>query len=482
MYDVLIIGCGIVGAALSYELSKFELAVAIVEKDNDVANATSKANSAIIHAGYDPEPGTLMAKLNVEGSSMAKKLCTDLDVPYKQIGSLVLAFDKEELPLLEELYERGVTNGVPDMKLLDGEAVKKLEPNVNPDVRAGLYAASTAIVSPWEYALAMAETAVQNGAELFLNSKVTAIERIDAGYRVRTSSGSFEAKYVLNASGTHGDTIHNMIAEPEFKITPIRGQYYLLDKSEGTRVNHVIFQCPTKKGKGVLVAPTVHGNLIAGPDSEDVPDRENTATTSYGLSHVMNAARKSIASINFRESVRNFSGVRAASDHPDFILAESKTAKGFYDIAGIKSPGLSAAPAIAKMAAGLLQEAGLALKEKEDYCKKRKKIRFNDLPIEEKNRLIIKNPAYGRVICRCETVTEGEIINALHSPIIPHSIDGVKRRCNAGMGRCQGGFCGPRVLEIMSRELKLPPEKIVQDKEESIVIIGETKAGGLTNV
>jgi glycerol-3-phosphate dehydrogenase len=273
-----------------------------------------------------------------------------------------------------------------------------------------------------------------------------------------------------------------MAAKPEFEILPNRGQYYLLDKSEGSRVSHVIFQCPTKEGKGVLVSPTVHGNLIAGPNSEEVLNPEDTATTSPGLLSVMKTAQKSVPSVNFRESIRNFSGLRAVANRDDFIIAEAKTAKGVIDLAGIKSPGLSAAPAIAKMAVELLQESGLTLNQKESYCDTRKRIRFHELSIEEKNALILKNPAYGRVICRCETITEGEIVDALHSPIPPHSLDGIKRRCNAGMGRCQGGFCGPRVLEIISRELKIPSNEILQDKIGSIIITGETKMGGLSNV
>ncbi|HHW31629.1 MAG TPA: NAD(P)/FAD-dependent oxidoreductase [Clostridiaceae bacterium] len=481
MYDVIIIGCGIVGTAAAYELSKYNCSVAVLEKENDVACGTTKANSAIIHSGYDTKPGTLMARLNVEGAKLAKELCRRLDVPYKQIGSLVLAFSQEDLSILKKLYDQGIRNGVQGLELLTAEQVKKMEPNISPDILGALYSPTGAIVTPWEYALAMAETAVRNGVDLYLNSGVYAIEKIGNGYKIATQSGEFHARYVLNAAGVHADKIHNMVAEPEFSIKPVKGEYYLLDKSEGTRVSHTIFQCPGKMGKGVLVSPTVHGNLIVGPNAENISDAEDVSTSSHGLSFVAEMALKSVPSINFRQAIRNFAGVRATSDIDDFIIAESKTAKGFINLAGIKSPGLTAAPAIARMAVELLQTSGLNFVKKEDFIDTRHQIRFNQLPIEEKRLLIEENPLYGRVICRCETITEGEIVDALHSPIPPRSLDGVKRRANAGMGRCQGGFCGPRVLEIIARELKLQPEKVLLDKEGTYILTGETKTGGGCN-
>lgn len=483
MVDVLIIGCGVVGAATAYKLSKYKISVAVLEKENDVATGTSKANSGIVHAGYDPEPGTLMAKLNVKGAGLTEALCRDLDVPYKKTGSMVLAFDEEDLKRIETLYERGLKNGVAKLELLTGEQAKKLELNLSDNVKGALYAPTAGIVNPWEYTLAMAETAVRNGAEIHLNNEVRSIAPIDGGYRVKTNKGLYEAKYIINAAGLHGDEIHNMAAEPEFKIHGVRGEYYLLDKAEGQRAKFVLFQCPTRAGKGVLVSPTVHGNLIVGPNAEDVAGKDDVATTAGGLSFVKEMAFRTIPSIHFRESIRNFSGVRAVADtSDDFIIKEANTAENFFDLAGIKSPGLTSAPAIAEMAAGMLADKGLALVEKESYIGSRRKIRFKELSTDEKNRLIMKKPEYGRVICRCETVTEGEIIEALHSPITPVSIDGIKRRCNAGMGRCQGGFCGPRVLEIIARELKISPLQVMQDKDGSFILTGETKAGGDQNV
>lgn len=476
MYDVAIIGCGIIGAAAAYELSRYQLSVLVLEAENDVADGTTKANSAILHAGYDPTPGTLMARLNVEGSALAKELCQTLDIPYKQNGSLVLAFTPEELPHLQTLYENGVANGVPGIRLLTGEEARALEPALSDAVKGALLAPSAAIVSPWEYALALAETAVQNGAALKLRSRVTGLDKLPKGYRLHCGDTSYEARFVINAAGVYAADVHNLVASPTFSMHPSRGQYHLLDKSEGTRVQHTIFQCPTKVGKGVLVAPTVHGNLIVGPDAIDVTG-EDTATTAEGLAFVGQTAKKSVPSVDLRACIRNFAGVRAHTDRDDFILEEAPDAPGFFDLAGIKSPGLSAAPAIAKEAVRLLQSAGLVCRENPAFNARRHVTRFKHLSAEEKQRAIAENPAYGRVICRCETITEGEILDTLASPIPPCSIDGVKRRCGAGMGRCQGGFCGPRVLDILARGLHKDPTEIMQDKDGTRILTQETKGG-----
>lgn len=483
MYDVLIIGCGITGAAAAFQLSKYRLKVGILERENDVALGTTKANSAILHAGYDPEPGTLMATLNVRGVELARELCQKLDVPYRNCGSLVLAFSEEERPAVEELYRRGIENGVPGLRLLTGDEARALEPNLSEQVVAALHAPSAAICSPWEYCLALAETAVRNGVELYLSTNLTGLEQTARGWTARTNRGDFKARFVLNAAGVDAAAVHDLAAPHAFDIHPSRGQYYLLDKSEGTRVGRVIFQCPSKAGKGVLVAPTVHGNLIVGPDAERV-EGNDTATTGDGLRFVRETARKSVPSVNFRESIRNFAGVRASTDRGDFILEES--APGFFDLAGICSPGLSAAPAIGEYAVELLQKAGLALERKDDFVCKRRRTRFKELPPQERGTLVEREPAFGRVICRCETVTEGEILEALHGPIPPASVDGVKRRVNAGMGRCQGGFCGPRVVDILARELHKSPGEIVQDQAGSWLLDRETKTaaseGGMSHV
>ena len=475
MYDVAIIGSGITGSACAYFLSKYRLKIAVIEKNNDVCCGTTKANSAIIHAGYDPHPETLMAKLNVKGSAMAKEICAKLDVPYNQIGSLVVAFSEEEAKTVEELFERGNANGVPDLKILNREELKEAEPMISDEALCALYAPSAAIVNPWEYGLAMAETAVRNGAEILLESEVTSIKKENGVFKITAGEKEIEAKYVINAAGVNCDDVHNMIAPPKFKVIPSAGEYYLLDKSEGKRARHVIFQCPNKDGKGVLVSPTVHGNLIVGPNA-DARDKDDTSTKTRCLYFVREKAVKSVPSINFRENIRNFTGVRAATEIDDFIIEFA--CEGFLDLAGIKSPGLSAAPAIAELAVKMLGESGLALEEKESFTDERTHLRFKHLSDEEKNNAVKKNSAYGRVICRCETITEGEIIDALNSPIPPVSLDGIKRRAGTGMGRCQGGFCGPKVLEIMAKYKNEPFEAVLQDNTGSVILTGKTKSEG----
>ena len=469
MFDVVIIGCGVTGAACAYHLSKYNLKVGILESENDVATGTTKANSAILHAGYDPAPGTLMAKFNVRGNALTKEICEKLQVKYRRTGSLVVAFSSAEMEKVRLLYERGLENGVPNMEIWDRETLFDHEPQLNETAQGALFAPSAAIVDPWDLCLAMAQTAVINGAELFLNNKVTAIEKIAGGFKITTDKGQYETATILNAAGIFADKIHNMVAKPTFKISPHSGQYYLLDKGEFSRVGHIIFQCPVGDTKGVLVAPTVHGNLIVGPDSTLV-DGPGLQTTAAGLAGVRTMAQKSVPNIDFRQNIRNFAGLRAISDRDDFIIEEATDAKGFFDLSGIKSPGLTAAAAIGEYSLELLQNFGLELVPKESFCDERKVLRFNELSQTEKMKAIKENPLYAKVVCRCETVTEGEILDSLKGPIPPVSIDGVKRRCGAGMGRCQGGFCSVKVMEILSREEHQDPLKIMQDKAGSYIL------------
>ena len=473
MYDVLIIGCGVTGAACAYALSHYELNVCVIEASNDVANGTSKANSAIIHAGYDPAPGSLMARLNVDGNAMAGDICRRLDVPFKRIGSLVLGFSEADKNHLRRLCERGVANGVPNIQLLTAEEVKAMEPNVADNVVGALYAPSAGVICPWEYTLAMAETAVKNGTELHLCTKAEDIEYIGGAYRVTTNKGVFEARYVISAVGVYADSFRSKLEKPDYKIVPTRGQYFLLDKSEGGTVNHVIFQCPDEKGKGVLVSPTVHGNLIVGPDAEKT-EADDLAVSAEGLAKIAETARRSVPGLNVRANIRNFSGVRANSDRDEFIIEESAFYPHFIDLAGIKSPGLSAAPAIAEYVLDMIFSGGvLRPVPRENYVDSRRRLRFNELNHEERAALVAENPAYGRIVCRCETVTEGEIVNALHEPIPPLSINAVKRRCGAGMGRCQGGFCSGVVHELISRELGIAMEDIPMEEPGSYILVRE---------
>ncbi len=481
MYDCIIVGAGVSGSSLAFELSKFNGNVLLLEKENDVADATTKANSAIIHAGYDPEPNTEMAKYNVWGNQIIPQICKDLDVRIKNIGSLVVAFSEEEVEKLQEIYQRGVHNGVKGQRIVNQEELREMEPNLNDSAVAALYAPSACVVDPWDLAIACAETAVKNGVECRLNQEVKQIQKEGDHFVVRTDTDTFEGKIVVNAAGVECDKVLGMVRKPDYTIEPNKGEYYLLDKNQGSLVNHVIFQCPTKEGKGVLVSPTVHGNLIVGPNSAPTEDGD-VSTTLSGLNEVKTKALKSIPTINFGENIRTFAGLRARrSDHGDFILGEDKEVEGFFQIAAMQSPGLSSANAIALQTVEWLQEKGLFTTPKENPVTTRKVNRFKEMSNEERATFIQENPAYGRVICRCETITEGEIIEALHRPITPVSIDAIKRRCNAGMGRCQGGFCGPRVQEIIARELNISQEEVLQDKKGSVVLFGKTKESGCQN-
>lgn len=482
MYDVVIIGCGVVGASAAYELARYKLRVAVLEAAADIAAGTTKANSAIIHAGYDPEPGTLMARLNVEGNRLTGEICEKLQVPFKRVGSLVVAFSPEQLPTLRTLYDRGCKNGVPGLRLLSGGEARAMEPGLSEEVCGALLAPSAGIIDPWGFAIAMAETAVRGGVEVRRDCPVTGIEDTGAGFVLHTPAGDVTARFVLNAAGVDADRVHEMLEPNDWHTLPSRGEYYLLDKSEHDRVSRVIFQCPGPEGKGVLVAPTIHGNLICGPNAEAVEDRLDLGNTAAGMAEVRAKAARSVPGVEWRQNIRNFAGLRANTTRSDFIIEESGTHPGFIDLAGIKSPGLSSAPAIAKMAAEMLAAGGLALEPDPDFVDRREHIVFKNLSAEEKNELIRKDPRYGRVVCRCETITEGEIVAALHSPIPPRSINGVKRRCNAGMGRCQGGFCGPRVQEIIARELGIDQAEVLLEQAGSTILTGRTKTGGNANV
>ena len=482
MYDVVIIGCGVVGASAAYELARYKLRVAVLEAAADIAAGTTKANSAIIHAGYDPEPGTLMARLNVEGNRLTGEICEKLQVPFKRVGSLVAAFSPEQLPTLQALYDRGCKNGVPGLRLLSGMEARAMEPGLSEEVCGALFAPSAGIIDPWGFAIAMAETAVRGGVELRRDCPVTGIEDTGAGFVLHTPTGDVTARFVLNAAGVDADRVHEMLEPNDWQTLPSRGEYYLLDKSEHDRVSRVIFQCPGPEGKGVLVAPTIHGNLICGPNAEAVEDRLDLGNTAAGMAEVRAKASRSVPGIQWRQNIRNFAGLRANTTRSDFIIEESGAHPGFIDLAGIKSPGLSSAPAIAKMAAEMLAAGGLVLEPDPDFVDRREHIVFKNLSAEEKNELIRKDPRYGRVVCRCETITEGEIVAALHSPIPPRSINGVKRRCNAGMGRCQGGFCGPRVQEIIARELGIDQAEVLLEQAGSTILTGRTKTGGNANV
>ena len=475
MYDVAIIGAGVTGAAVARELSRFSLKVIVLDKENDVCCGTSKANSAIIHAGYDPEESTLMAKFNSEGNPMFDKLCSELDVPFRRIGSLVVAYDEEQIDHIKKLYQRGLNNNIKKMSILSREELRRREPNINPEAKGALLAETAGIIDPMLLTISLMENAVMNGCELKLNFAVTSIDKKGSAFTVRSKSESVEAEYVINAAGVFADRIHNMAAAEDFKIKPRRGQYFILDKCEGDIVNSVIFPCPDRMGKGTLVTPTVHGNLILGPSSDDLEDPEDLSTTPELLEKARTEAKKLIPEITTRNSIRTFAGMRAEPDTEDFIIREAPGTPGFFDAAGIKSPGLTSAPAIAKYLTGLLEKAGLKMETKKDFNPNIERKLFLDRSGKEQQELLKKNPLYGRIICRCENITEGDILNAIHRPVGATTLDGVKRRCRPGMGRCQGGFCGPKVQEILARELNREIEEIVLEKRNSYILTGKTK-------
>ncbi|MDD7410564.1 NAD(P)/FAD-dependent oxidoreductase [Fusobacterium gastrosuis] len=476
MIDVAVIGTGIMGAAVARELSKYELNILILDKDNDVSCGTTKANSAIVHAGYDAKEGSLMAKYNVAGNAMYEELCKEVDAPFRKVGSYVLAFSEKEREHLELLYKRGLSNGVPELEIIEAEEIQKREPHVSKEAVAALYAGTAGITGPWELAIKLVENAMENGAELKLNAEVVNIEKVGEYFKLTLKNGEIiETKTVINAAGVYADILNNMISKKTFKITPRIGEYYLLDKVQGYLTDSVIFQCPTEMGKGILVAKTAHGNIIAGPTASDVEDREDVGNTQEGFDTIKQFAVKSIKDINFRDNIRNFSGLRAEADTGDFILGEAEDVKGFFNMAGTKSPGLSSAPAMAIDLAEMVVKSLGNISKKENFIKNKKHIYFIELSPEEKAEVIKKDPRYGRIICRCENITEGEIVDVIHRKAGGRTLNGIKRRCRPGAGRCQGGFCGPRVQEILARELNLKLDDIVLEEKGSYILTGETK-------
>lgn len=475
MLDVIVIGAGVMGAAVSRELSKYKLNIMVLDKENDVSNGTSKANSAIVHAGYDAKEGTLMAKYNVLGAGMYESLCKEIGAPYKNVGSYVLAFSEEERKHIEKLYQRGLTNGVPQMEILEKDEILRREPNINKNIVAALYAGSAGIVGPWEFTIKLLENAALNGTEVLVDAEVSNIEKLQDGYKVILKDGrTFETKVVINAAGVYADKINDMVSKNHFDIHPRIGEYYVLDKVQGKLTNSVLFQCPTIMGKGILVTKTVHGNIMVGPTAEDVESKDYVGTTTHGLDDIRRQAEKTISGINYRDSIRNFTGIRAESSTGDFIIGEVSDAPNFFNIAGTKSPGLSSAPAIGVDVAKMVVEKLGAVK-KEDFKQNKPQIHFIELSPEEKAEVIKKDPRYGRIICRCESITEGEIVDVIHRMVGARTVDGVKKRCRPGTGRCQGGFCGPRVQEILARELGKELNEIVLDKKGAYILTTETK-------
>ena len=475
MYDVVIIGAGVSGSACARELSRYNLSICVVEKEEDVCCGTSKANSAIVHSGIDCKPGTLMSEMNVRGNELMEPLSKELDFEFRRNGSLIVCFSEEDRPKLEALYEQGISNKIPDIRILDAHEVHEMEPNLSEEVVAAIYCPTGGIVCPFGLNIALAENAATNGVEFRFNTEVTDICRKDDGYQLSTNRGYILTRCVVNAAGVYADVFHNMVSSKKIHITPRRGEYCLLDKEAGTHVSHTIFQLPSKMGKGVLVTPTVHGNLLVGPTAVDVTNKEAVNTTQDGLDSLAKTAALSVKNVPMRQVITSFAGLRAHEDGDDFIIGEVEDAKGFINAAGIESPGLSSAPAIGEMAAGIAANL-LSLTEKTDFISTRKGIlRPETLSMEERNQLIKEHPEYGNIICRCEMISEGEIMDAIHRPLGARSLDGVKRRTRAGMGRCQAGFCSPRTMEILEREVPMSMFDITKNGVGGNIVIGINK-------
>lgn len=479
-YDVLVVGAGVIGCATAMELGKYSLRAAVIEAGEDVCTGTSKANSAIVHAGFDARPGSLMARFNVEGSHAMPKLCERLQVPFRRCGALVLCFDEADRPELTELLRRGEKNGVHGLRIVEREELHELEPNVSPDAVAALYTPTSGIVCPFELTCAMAENAARNGVEFVFDTRVTAVERSGALWRLETENGVYEAPVVVNAAGLYSAELNNMVSDHKITITPRKGEYMLLDKKVGHTLSRTVFQLPTKMGKGVLVTPTVHGNLLMGPTALDVPNPEATNTTAEGLESVMQKARKSVPSLPGNRTITSFAGLRAhiEREEHDFIIGEAEGAPGFLNAVGIESPGLSAAPAIGAFLAESAAYLVSAPVNKKYDSTREPVYRPNEMSLEERAAFVAEHPLYGSIICRCEQITEGEIVDAIHRVPGARSLDGVKRRTRAGMGRCQAGFCSPRVLEILSRELGVPQEQLTKSGGRSFPIVGRTRKDG----
>nr|WP_290461369.1 NAD(P)/FAD-dependent oxidoreductase [Acutalibacter muris] len=476
IYDAVVIGAGVAGCAVARELSRYKGSFLVVERALDVCEGTSKANSAIIHAGFDAEPGTMKARMNVKGNKMMDKLSEEMDIPFKRIGALVVCLSEDGLPRLRELYDRGIENGVGGLSLLNGDEARVLEPNLTDEVCGALLAETSGIVCPFELTLGLGESAAKNGVEFRFDTKVTGLKREGGCWTAATDKGDLLARTVVNAAGVYAGELHNMACESKLRITPRKGEYCLLDRTAGGHVSHTVFQLPGKLGKGVLVSPTVHGNLLVGPTAADVEDPETAATTAEGLREVAEKSAWAVKNVPMRQVITSFMGLRAHEDGDDFILGES--AEGFFDAAGIESPGLTSAPAIGEYLARLIAEK-LGLPVNDSFDPIRKGVpKVADMPTEERAELIRRDPRYGSIICRCEEVSEGEILDAVHGVLGAKTLDGVKRRTRAGMGRCQAGFCSPRVMEILSRELSLDLTDIRKSGKDSQIVLGRTRKEG----
>ena len=474
IYDVVIVGAGVTGAMLARELSRYQLSVCLLEKENDVAMGASRANSGIIHGGYDPIPGTLKAKMNTIGVELLFEAASQLNVPHKRNGSMICAFSQEEEPMLQELYEQGIQNKTPGMQMLSGDEARQLEPYLSEKVTKVLRITNAGIISPYELTVAAVGNAMDNGVQLLRNFAVCGIECADDVFTVTAQNGQcVKGRFLVNCAGGYADKVAALAGDCDFEILPRAGEYMLLDKAEGFRAMHTLFQCPSVEGKGILVSPTVHGNLLVGPNAARVETPDSKDTTPEGLLLVKKLSAKTVPSVDYRQVITSFTGVRASEKNGDFILRASQRVPGLVHAAAIDSPGLTCCVAIAKHLTGILEAQGLSLTKKQDWDGTRADpCAFREMTDEQKDAYIKQNPSFGKIVCRCETVSEGEILQAIRMNPGARDLDGVKRRTRSGMGRCQGGFCGPYVMQLLSKELGIPMEEITKSGEGSELLTG----------
>ena len=478
MFDVVVIGAGIVGSFVARKLASYELSVAVLEKEPDVGNVTTMANSAIVHSGYDPVPGTLKAKLNVLGNKMMDKVCEELDVEMERIGSLTVALYDEQLPMLQSLAQRSKENGV-EVKILNAEETLKLEPHLNPQVKGSLFAPTAGIVNPFTLSVHAMENAVDNGVKLFLNEKVVNINKESGFYNIICESGnSYQAKVIINAAGIYSDVIHKMVEPIDYTITPRKGEYFILDHYTDDLVKHTIFPLPSEKGKGILVTPSIGGTYLIGPSAEAMPSKDDVSTDKPTLDDVRRQALDMVPSIPFNQVIRTFAGSRPTPSTHDFVIGYAKCDNHFINLSGIESPGLVSAPAIAEYVVSEYLAKVVDLKENKNYNPNvKKRPALNKMSVEEKKAFIKKNPTYGEIICNCEKVSLGEILFEMNTSVPPTTIKAVKKRTRAGFGKCQGGFCQPLVTKLIAEKFNIPLNKVLFQKEGSYVIPYKLKGG-----
>lgn len=475
--DVVIIGAGAVGCAIARELSRYQLDVIVVDKNEDIGGDASKSNSAIIHTGYDASPGTLESQLVVAANPMYDKLAEELDVPFKRIGAILPAITQEQFEKLPEIRHKAFLNRVYDVEYKTGEELLRMEPNLNPEVKGGLYIPRESIIDPFILVQALAENANENGVNFLLNTRVTDIRTENGAVReVVTTGGTITADYVINAAALYCDEIAAMVGKADYKVAARRGQFYILDKNTDCQVNQIVLPIPTKVTKGKLMCPTIHGNMLVGPTAEDLDNKTDKSVTSEGLASILEDVKRLIPGVNIRDSITQYSGLRPNRNPEGLHVDVYDDLKGYINLSGVRSTGLTLSVAMGVYVAGLMRETGAVMEPKKNFTERRKGVlRFHELDREEQDEAVKKNPLYGKIVCRCETVTEGEILDCIHRPLGARSMDAVKRRVRAGMGRCQGGFCGPRVIEILARELGITVEEVNKNKEGSYMIAGKTR-------